>query len=125
MSLYKIRFVNFERSPALETFTEKSIAGILHRLEQRPGNNKSVEIQFRLDAKAPLGSIKNNEVKISYKYPGIKKVFHVKKTGSDLREVLKDAIHATETLIRRATEKSESGRRTLGKSKKHVKSLRS
>lgn len=123
MANLKIRFINFEKSLALETYTEKHIGSLTRRLNFRPGLNKSIEINFKLDAKAPYGTVKNNEVMISYKYPGIAETFHVKKKGNDLRVVLLDAIKATETVIRRASEKMESGRRTLGKTKKSVRTI--
>ncbi len=124
MAQLTIRFVNFERSTALETYTRKHIEGLMRRLDRRNGQAKSIDVQFKLDAKAPLGSLKNSEVMVSYKYPGLKKVIHVKKNGIDLRAVLLDAIDATEKVIRRDTEKVESGRRTLGKSKRTVRDMK-
>lgn len=124
MAQLKIRFVNFDRSVALEAYTRKHIESLMRRLDRRPGKTKSIEIQFKLDAKAPLGTIKNSEVMISYRYPGVKKILHVKKMGTDLRKVLNEAIHAAETVIQRTSEKSESGRRTIGKSKRFVRALR-
>lgn len=124
MSKLNIRFVNFHRSEALEVYTTKHIRNLLLRIDRRPGKTKSIEVQFKLDAKAPFGSVKNSEVMISYRYPGIKKILHVKKQGIDLRKVLIEAIKTTEALIQRASEKSESGRRTFGKSKRKVRDLR-
>lgn len=124
MAQLKIRFVNFDRSEALETYTRKHIESLMRRLDRRPGETKSIEVQFKLDAKAPLGTLKNSEVMISYRYPGVKKILHVKKTGADLRKVLSEAIHAAETVIQRTSEKSESGRRTMGKSKRFIRDLR-
>lgn len=124
MTKIKIRFVNFDRSLALEDYTEKHIANLVRRLDRRPGETKSIEVQFKLDARAPLGTVKNSEVMISYKYPGVKNILHVKKNGTDLRKVLIEAIHATETVIQRATEKTEGGRRTLGRTKRSVRRLK-
>ncbi|OFZ31392.1 MAG: hypothetical protein A2622_02060 [Bdellovibrionales bacterium RIFCSPHIGHO2_01_FULL_40_29] len=124
MAQVKIRFVNFDRSTALETYTEKHVENLLRRIETRHGDSKSIEVQFRLDNRASLGTIKNSEVMISYRYPGIKKILHIKKQGSDLRKVLVEAIRATEGMIQRASEKSEGGRRKLGKSKHSVRELR-
>jgi hypothetical protein len=124
MAQLKIRFVNFQKSDALEVYTKKHIENLMRRLDRRPGASKSIEVQFRLDAKAPLGSIKNSEVMISYRYPGIKNIFHIKKNGTDLRKVLVEAILATEKTIRRESEKAEGGRRTLGKSKRTIRELR-
>lgn len=124
MAKIKIRFVNFDRSLALEDYTEKHIANLVRRLDRRPGETKSIEVQFKLDARAPLGTIKNSEVMISYRYPGVKNILHIKKNGTDLRKVLIEAIHATETVIQRASEKSEGGRRTLGKTKKSIQKFR-
>lgn len=124
MAQLKIRFVNFERSEALETYTQKHVGNLMRRLDRRPGKTKSIEVQFRLDARAPLGRLKNSEVMISYRYPGVNKILHVKKTGTDLRKVLNEAIHAAETLIQRISEKSEGGRRTMGKSKRLIEDLR-
>lgn len=124
MAQLKIRFVNFDRSPALETYTQKQVENLMRRLDRRVGQTKSIEVQFKLDAKAPLGTLKNSEVMISYRYPGMKKILHLKKTGVDLRKVLNEAISATENVIQRATEKSESGRRTLGKTKRLVRDLK-
>ncbi len=124
MAQIKIRFVNFDRSEALEEYTQKHMEGLSRRLDRRPGKTKSIEVQFKLDAKAPLGSLKNSEVMISYRYPGVKQILHVKKTGTDLRKVLIEAIKATETVIRRTSEKSETGRRTLGHSKRNVRNLK-
>lgn len=123
MANLKIRFINFDKSPALETYAEKHVESLVRRLDSRPGQSKSIEVHFKLDAKAPYGTVKNNEVMISYKYPGITKIFHVKKKGIDLRVVLMDAIRATETVIRRASEKMEGGRKTLGKTKKSIREL--
>ena len=124
MAQLKIRFVNFDRSVALENYTRKHLNDLLRRLDRRPGGPKSIEVQFKLDAKAPLGSLKNSEVMIRYRYPGVKNTLHVKKTGIDLRKVLVAAIRATETVIQRASEKSEGGRKTIGKSKRFVRSLK-
>lgn len=124
MAQLKIRFVNFDRSAALETYTRKHIESLMRRLDRRPGETKSIEVQFKLDAKAPLGTLKNSEVMISYRYPGVKNILHVKRQGIDLRRVLMEAIKTTEVLIQRATEKSEGGRRTLGKSKRRVRDIR-
>lgn len=122
MSQIKIRFVNFDRSSALETFTLKALKGLDRRLDRRPGESKSIEVQFKLDARAPLGLIKNSEVMISYRYPGIKKVIQVKRQGVDLRKALHEAVLRIESQVRRLTEKTESSRRTWGKTKRHVKS---
>lgn len=123
MTQVQIRFVNFDRSEALEFYTEEHMKGLLKRIERRPGESKSVEVQFKQEAKAPLGSLKDCEVMISYRYPGIKKILHIKKHGADIKKVLIEAIRATESAIRRSTEKSESGRKTLGKSKLKVREL--
>lgn len=124
MSDVKIRFVNCEKSLALESYTRKHVSGLLRRLDRRHGKSKSLEVQFKLDAKAPLGILKNSEVMISYRYPGIQKILHVKKMGVDLRIVLIEAIHAIQSMIQKESEKSEGGRRTLGKSKKTVRSMK-
>ncbi len=121
MAQLKIRFVNFDRSEALEAYTKKHLGSLSRRLDRRPGGPKSIEVQFKLDAKAPLGSLKNSEVMISYRYPGVKNILHVKKNGTDLRQVLIEAIRTTETVIQKASEKSESGRRNLGRTKKSVR----
>lgn len=115
-----IRFVNFDRSEALEEYTTKHIRNLVRRIDRRPGETKSIEIQFKLDARAPLGSVKNSEVMISYRYPGVKKILHTKKQGSDLRKVLIEAIKTTEVMIQRAAGKSEEGRRTRAKVKHQV-----
>ena len=124
MAKLKIRFVNFDRSPALETYTQKHIASLVRRIDRRPGESKSIEVQFKLDARAPLGTIKNSEVMISYKYPDLKKVLHVKRTGTDLRQVLVEAIRATETAIQKASEKMEHGRRKVGRSQRNVREFK-
>ena len=124
MAQLLIKYVNFERSTALEEYTDKHITGLMRRLDRRGGKSKSIEVQFRLDAKAPFGSLKNSEVMISYKYPGAKKIIHVKKMGIDLRKVLIEAIEATEKVIRRISEKNETGRRTIGKTKRSVRALK-
>ncbi len=124
MAELKIKFVNFHRSPALEAYTEKHIGSLMRRIDRRPGERKYIEVSFKLDARAPLGSVKNSEVVVEYRYPGIKKNLRVKKNGTDLRRVLIEAIEATEKVIRRESEKSEAGRRTLGHSKRQVRSLR-
>lgn len=124
MAQLTIRFVNFERSTALEAYTRKHIEGLMRRLDRRAGAAKSIDVQFKLDAKAPLGSLKNSEVFISYRYPGLKSVIRVKKNGVDLRQVLIEAIDSTEKVVRRNTEKSEAGRRTLGKTKRTVRALK-
>lgn len=111
MANIKIRFVNFDRSEALETYTEEHMHNLVTRIDRRPGETKSIEVQFRLDNKAVFGTVKDSEVMISYKYPGLKNIFHVKKHGKDLRKALIEAIHAMETLIQKATEKSEGGRK--------------
>jgi hypothetical protein len=123
-SKLNIRFVIFHRSEALEVYTTKHIRNLLLRIDRRSGETKSIEVQFKLDAKAPLGTLKNSEVMISYRYPGVKKILHVKRQGIDLRRVIMEAIKTTEVLIQRATEKSEGGRRTLGKSKRRVRDIR-
>lgn len=111
MANLKIRFINFARSEALEEYTEKHIHSLLNRLERREGTMKSIEVQFKMDARAPFGQVKNSEVMIAYRYPGIKEILHIKKQGADLRKVLVEAIHAAETLIQKKTERRESNRR--------------
>lgn len=118
MAKIEIRFINFDRSEALETFVEKHLGSLLKRYEKQTGGPHKIEVHFKLDAKAPLGKLKNSEVLIAYKYPGTKKSIFVKKQSADLREALLECIHALSTSVQKITEKQESGRRTQGRSKK-------
>ncbi len=124
MDLITIRFVNFQRSEALEDYTYKHVRSLLRRLQRRPGEAKSIDVQFKLDARAPMGSLKNSEVLVHYRYPGIRKALYIKKNGTDLRSVLLDAIEALEAVVQRSTEKAESGRRNMGKTKRKVRELK-
>lgn len=117
----EIRFVNFDRSEALEAFVTKHLGALIRRYEKRASGPHKLEVHFKLDAKAALGKIKNSEVIISYKYPGTAKELVVKKQGADLRKVLQEASKSLNTAVQKLTEKNEGGRRTLGKSKRHIK----
>lgn len=121
MATIEIRFVNFDRSVALETFVRKHIGSLLRRYEKQSKGPHKLEISFKLDAKAPLGTIKNSEVMIAYKYPGTQKQIVVKKQGSDLRRALQESVKALNGAVQKLTEKNESGRRTQGKTKRRVK----
>ncbi|GEM_PF-2842157 len=116
-----IRFVNFDRSESLEVFTEKHLGGLLRRYEKQDSGPHHIEVHFKLDAKAALGKIKNSEVILMYRYPGVRKEVVVKKQGVDLREVLQEAIESLNNLVQKMTEKTESGRRKQGKNKKSVR----
>ena len=111
MARIKVRFVNFAHSDALAEYAKKHIESLSRRLERRLAKDPAIEVQFRLDARAPMGTVKNSEVMIHYRYPGLKKEIYVKKYNKDLRRALIEAIHAAETIIQKATEKYESGRR--------------
>jgi ribosome-associated translation inhibitor RaiA len=117
----EIRFVNFDRSEALETFVEKHVGALLRRYQKQVNGPHKLEVHFKLDAKAALGKLKNSEVLILYKYPGTAKEVVVKKQGADLRKALQEAVKALNTAVQKLTEKNESGRRTMGKTKRHVK----
>lgn len=116
-NLITYHYVNFHQSNALEAFAARHLKSLLKRMVKRSGEPKNIDVQFKLDAKAPLGTVKNSEIKIEYHYRGIAKPFIVKKTGSDLRDVLLECIHALESQVRRATEKLEGSKKTLGRSK--------
>jgi ribosome-associated translation inhibitor RaiA len=118
-----IRFINFDRSEALEVFVEKHLGSLLRRYEKRAKGPHKLQVHFKLDAKAPMGKLKNSEVFIAYKYPGTSKEVIVKKQGSDLRQVLQEASHSLNSAVQKLTEKNESGRRTQGKTKKSVKQI--
>lgn len=117
----EIRFVNFDRSQALETFVEKHVGALLRRYQKQVNGPHKLQVYFKLDAKAALGNLKNSEVLILYKYPGTSKEVVVKKQGADLRKALQDAVKALNSAVQKLTEKKESGRRTIGKTKRHVK----
>lgn len=121
MANIKIRFINFDRSEALEIYVEKHLGALLRRYEKSETGPHKLEVHFKLDAKAPLGTLKNSEVIIIYKYPGVQKELVVKKQGIDLRQVLLEATHSLSTVVQKLTEKRESGRRTQGRTKRHVK----
>jgi len=117
----EIRFINFDRSEALETFVSKHIGSLVRRYQKRADGPHRLEVHFKLDAKAALGNLKNSEVLILYKYPGTAKELVVKKQGKDLRKALQEAVKALNTAVQKLTEKNEAGRRTIGKTKRHVK----
>jgi len=117
----EIRFINFDRSEALETFVTKHIGALVRRYEKRASGPHKLQVHFKLDARAPLGNLKNSEVMIVYKYPGTAKELIVKKQGADLRKALQEAVHALNSAVQKLTEKNEAGRRTIGKTKRYVK----
>ncbi|MCS6838297.1 MAG: HPF/RaiA family ribosome-associated protein [Bdellovibrionaceae bacterium] len=119
--MVEIRFVNFERNQALEVFTQKHLGALLRRFQKREGGPHRFEVHFKLDAKAPLGKLKNSEVIIMYRYPGLEKDVVVKKQGADLRQVLQKAAHALKDTVQKMTEKKEGGRKTQGRTKKYIR----
>lgn len=124
MADLKIRFVNMDRSEALEEYTREHIGALLRRLDGRPGSNKYIEVRYCIDAKGSEGQIRDTEVMISYKYPGISEAIHVRKHAPDPHHALIEAIHATERVVQKATEKIESGRHTVGKSNQSIDELK-
>lgn len=111
--MVKISFTNFQRSEALEAYTHKHLGSLIRRFEKRQGGPHRFEVHFKLDAKAPLGQIKNSEVILIYRYPGTSQDITVHKKGSDLRKVLVQAIHALKDTVQKRTEKKESSCRRV------------
>lgn len=124
MSEINFRYVNLDRSEALEQYTYEHMQNLLRRLDGRHGGAKDIEVRFSLENRGTQGQIKDCEVMISYRYPGLSEAIHVKKHGTDIKLVLIEAIHATEVVIHKATEKFEGGRHHIGKSKKSVRDFK-
>jgi ribosome-associated translation inhibitor RaiA len=116
--MVEIRFVNFDRSEALETYVHKHLGSLLKRFEKREAGPHTFEVHFKLDAKAPLGQIKNNEVILIYRYPGLSKPVHIHKKGADLRKVFMQAVHTLKDSVQKSTEKKEGARRKLRSSRR-------
>lgn len=106
-----VKFVNFQRSEALEEYVQKHIHPLIRRLQKKSVGPHHFEVNFKLDARAPFGQVKSSEVVLIYRYPGLTKDFVVKKKGADLRKVLMQAIHSLKDAVQKATEKREGGRR--------------
>lgn len=123
MANLAIRFVNCDRSPALETYAETHLHRLLTRLDRRRGQNKSIELQFKDGARTPDGELSDVEVSLTYRYPGLRKPLHFRKHGMDPRSTLIDVIDAAENTIQKETEKKETGRRTLGHTKQAIREL--
>ena len=102
-----IRFVNFDRSEALETYVRKHLGSLLKRFEKSDSGPHTFEVHFKLDAKAPLGQIKNSEVMLSYRYPGLSKPMHIHKKGADLRKAFMQAVHALKDAVQKNTVKKK------------------
>lgn len=124
MAEVKIRFVNMDRSLALEDYTREHIQSLTHRLDGRHGSHKMIEVRFSLDAKDSRGRIRDTEAMISYHYPGISETFHVRKHDPDPHRALIEAIHALEVVVQKATDKMRNGRHYIGKSKHSVQDLK-
>lgn len=124
MADVKIRFVNMDKSEALEQYTREHIQSLTHRLDGRHGTHKSIEVRFCLDAKDSRGHIRDTEAMISYHYPGIAETFHVRKHDPDPHRALIEAIHALEVVVQKATDKMRNGRHNIGKSKRSVDELK-
>lgn len=124
MEALNIRFVNCDRSQALETFAESHLQRLIKRLEGRRGGLKAIDLIFREEARTVHGELNQCEVTLAYRYPGLKRPIVVKKKGLDLRSTLMEVIHAAENAIQKATEKSEDGRRLVGRSKTSVRDFR-
>lgn len=120
----KIRFVNMDRSLALEEYTREHIQALLRRLDGRPGNSKYIEVRYCIDARGAAGNTRDTECMITYKYPDLHDSIHVRKHAEDPHHALIEAIHATECVIQKATVKMQGGRRTVGKTNHSVESLK-
>ena len=111
MAQLDIKFVNVEKSPALEVYATDHVRNLMKRLDSCPGESKFIDILFRSESKSNEGTIKGAEVLITCRYPSIRGNFHIRKHGTDLRSVLDEAIASLENSLQRALAKKVGGRR--------------
>lgn len=116
MANLDFKFVNVEKSAALEEYAREHIRNLMRRLDRAQGDTKFIEVLFRSESKKAEGTLNSVEVQITYKHPGIRQAFHVKKHGSDLRSVLDEVITALENSVERAVAKKVGSRRKKTKS---------
>lgn len=120
MSEITFRYANMDRSEALEQYTYEHMQNLLRRLDGRHKGPKDVEVRFEVSNRDSQGQIKECEVMITYRYPGLSEPIYVKKSGMDIKYILVDAIHTTETVVQKETDKFEGGRHNIGKSKRTI-----
>src|SRR3989338_5647355 len=117
-----IRFLNVDSSAALK----KRLAKHLQTLERRFGSlRRRILVDLRLlnRARRPNGTLKRVQAEILLKIPG-KGLKVVKKYGRDARKISKQAIDTVEKILRRESEKTVAGRRTIGKTKRAVRKVK-
>lgn len=117
----QIKFINFDKSPALETFVKSHLGALKRRLKTKKVDLAKIKVSLRLDAKAPMGQLKNSQATIQARVPGIPKSFVASQKDANLRVAVKEASVAITKMVRRETEKKERSRKTMGKTMRRVR----
>lgn len=110
-----IQFPDFSNTAAIDKYVEKRLRTLQKRLDARYKDHK-ISLKGAVLGRSPDGRPKEFMAEILVKLPKSKKPFITKKRAGDFRSAVSEAVDAMETILRRDSEKSERGRKTLGKS---------
>lgn len=119
----KYQFKDFESTPAIREFVEKRFHTLKRRIDAR-FHDSNVFLRGEVVARNLEGKAKSFLAEIMVKVPRSKAPYIVKKTKSNFRVALSEAVHAMETLLRRDSEKIERSRKTVSKSLRLVRKVK-
>ena len=117
-----VQFVNIDGSETLRKYLRERVSPLQKRFNS---SKRSAHLELRLIQKSrqPDGTLKRAEAEVFLHVPG-QETRLVKKSGTDLKQISKAALEAIETMVRREAEKHESARRTAGRTKRSVRSIK-
>lgn len=115
----KIQFVNIQSSDGARSFIADHLGAIRRRFSHF---RKSVQFDFRIleGARNPSGELCAVRAQALLKVSGRRRV-KVEKESGDVWSAAKATLEGVEKILRRESEKSEHGRRLLGRSNRSVR----
>ncbi|MCB0351413.1 MAG: HPF/RaiA family ribosome-associated protein [Bdellovibrionales bacterium] len=119
----EFQFNGFKNTKTLETYVVKRFQTLKRRIDTR-FHDSNVLLRGSIVAKNSEGHAESFLAELSVKVPRSRTPYMVKKTETDFRTAVSEAVHAMETLLRRDSEKRERSRKTVGKSMKLVSKVK-
>lgn len=115
----RLKYVNIKRSPALDVYVRKKCNTLLKRINARPGKYR-LKFSVRPEARSTDSHV------VAYKVTGAvivtaRKEFNASAEHYDVHDAIDEVVQKLEKKLHRDSEKRESSRRTLGRSKKSIR----
>lgn len=117
------QFPDFKSTKTIETYVVKRFQTLKRRIDTR-FHTSQVILRGTVVARNNEGHAEKFMAELSVKVPRSKAPYIVKKTESDFRTAVSEAVLAMEALLRRDSEKRERSRKTVGRSMKLVSKVK-